>query len=440
MVKLSLKHGSVFLKGVFWDEKIQSASREKLEEAQLKLLRAQLKRVYENSRFYRRKFTQAKVDPSQIRELADIRKIPFTTRKELEGNFKEIVAIPWGKVAALRMTTGTMGTPLTIAHSKKDLEDVAEATARKLTYHGVTGEDVVQVTASYGLWQGAWSIHSGAEKIGCCIIPVGSGNTERQIRIIKQFGTTVLYGVTNYHFRIAEVAKQHGDDMRSSNLKIGICVAEKPTKSQIDLLKKEFGYETVAIDYGATEFPGFSVHCAENPDSHHVWADYHLVETVTPDAREPVENGVRGELVVTTLQREAFPLIRYLSNDVTELKDVEECECGMSHPKIGIDIDRIDYMTKIRGTPVFPSRIEYILREFSDLTGRNQIVLDKRTPKQHVLLRIEKSEELSQAEQESLRTKLRLEIRNRIGVTIDEFEFVPSGTFEMKFKKSIVLT
>jgi len=429
----------VFLEGAFWNKKIQSASEETLKKLQLKLLKAQMRRVYRNSRFYRNKFKQAKVSPSQIRTLQDIAKIPFTTREELENNFQTVLAVSPSKIATLRMTTGTMGKPLTIAHSKKDLKNVAVASARKLTYHGVTHKDVVQVTASYGLWQGAWSVHSGAETIGACIIPVGSGNTERQIRIIKQFHTTVLYGVTNYHFRIAEVAKQLGENLHASSLRIGICVAEKPTKAQIAMLKKEFGYETVAIDYGATEFPGFSVHCMKDLNSHHVWADYHLIEAVDPVTHENLEEGERGELVVTTLQREAFPLIRYLSRDITHLIGFEKCDCGMSHPKVGIDIDRVDYMTKIRGTPVFPSRIEFILGEFSELTGKSQIILDKRTPKQNVTLKVEKKEESPRTAENSLKTKIKLEIKNRIGITIDEIVLVPFGTFEQKFKKSIVI-
>ena len=270
--------------GPFWDEKVETAPVEELRSMQTELFRRQVKRVYEKSRFYRRKFKEHGVHPSDIRSLDDVTKLPFTTRAELEENFEDIVSIPITKVATIRQTSGTTGTPLTIAYSKKDLDIVANAYARKLTYHGVTSKDVVQVTATYGLWQGAWSIHSGARKIGCCVLPVSSGNTERQIRLLKRFGTTVLYAVTNYHFRIAEVAKQIGEDLKSSSLKLGICVTEKPTKQQVKKLKKEFGYDNVMIDYGATEFPGFAVQCKTNPDHHHIWADYHLAEAVDPNS------------------------------------------------------------------------------------------------------------------------------------------------------------
>jgi phenylacetate-CoA ligase len=427
------------LEGDFWNKKIQSASSEELKQLQLKLLKQQLRRVYRSSKFYRRKFREAKVDPSQIKSLADICKVPFTSRKELEEYPWDVLAVPSSELAAVRMTTGTTGKPLTVFHSAKDLDVVAEATARKLAFHGVTSEDVVQVTASYGLWQGAWSVHSGAERIGACVIPVGPGNTERQIRIIKQFNTTVLYGVTNFHFRIAEVARQFGEDLSSSFLRVGVCVAEKPTKTQVEILKKDFGYEVVASDYGATEFPGYSVHCCKDRDFHHVWADYHLVECVDPESLEAVGEGERGELVVTTLQREAFPLIRYRSNDVTSLLGFDVCECGMSHPKVGVDIDRVDYMTKVRGTPVFPSRFEFILGEFPELSGKNQLVLDKRTPRQFVTLRAELVEELPKATQDFLVGKIRLEVKNRVGISVDEVELLPFGSFEAKEKKIVII-
>jgi phenylacetate-CoA ligase len=424
----------------FWNKKIQEASSEELRKLQLKLLKKQVKRVYENSAFYRRKFKEAGVKPSQIRNLGDIAKLPFTSREELEANFHEVLAVPFSDVATIRMTSGTTGRPLRIAHTQRDVEIVAEASARKLTYHGVTKGDVVQVTASYGLWQGAWSVHWGAEKIGACIIPIGPGDTERQILMIKQLGTTVLYGVTNYHFRILEVAKALGEDLRNYSLRIGICVAEKPSKEQISQLEKGFGYEKVAIDYGATEFPGFSVHCEEEKDFHHVWADFYLVEVVDPETHELLGEGARGELVITSLQREAFPLIRYLSRDITDYAGFEKCSCGMSHPKVGVDIDRADFMAKIRGVIVFPGHVEAMLGKFSELTGRYQIIVDKRTPKQEASLKVETNKVLSGALQKSIKEKLIEEVKSRVGVTFNEVIFVPNGTFEGKFRKTVVIT
>lgn len=425
---------------VFWNKKIQGASAEELRKLQLRLLKRQVKRVYENSVFYRRKFKDAGVRPSQIRRLEDVTRLPFTSREELEANFHEVLAVPMQDVATVRMTSGTTGRPLRVAHTKRDVEMVAEASARKLTYHGVTKGDVVQVTASYGLWQGAWSVHWGAEKIGACIIPIGPGDTERQILMIKQLGTTVLYGVTNYHFRILEVAKALGEDLRNYNLRIGICVAEKPNEDQISMLEKGFGYEKVAIDYGATEFPGFSVHCEEERDFHHVWGDFYLIEAVDPETHELLGEGERGELVITSLQREAFPLMRYLSRDITNYAGFEKCACGMSHPKIGVDIDRADFMAKIRGVIVFPGHVEAILGMFPELTGKCQIIVDKRTPKQEATLKVEMGKNVSEALRKSVKERLIEEVKNRVGVTFNEVVFVPSGTFEGKFRKTLVIT
>jgi phenylacetate-CoA ligase len=425
--------------GIFWNEPIQGASAEDLKKLQLRLLQNQVHRVYEKSSFYRGKFEKAGFKPSGIRSLEDLSKIPLTTREELEQNFYNVLAVPRSEVATIRLSSGTTGHPLRIAHSKKDIDMIAEASARRLVYHGVTKRDVVQITSAYGLWQGAWSMHWGAEKIGACVIPIGPADTERQILIIKQFGTTVLYAATNYHFRMLEVAKALGEDLSKNSLTTAICVAEKPTKTQIATLKKEAGYKRVVIDYGATEFPGFSVNCSENEDVHHIWADYYLVEVVDPETHEPLNEGEKGEIVITSLQREAFPLIRYLSRDVTKYIGFEKCECGMSHPKISADIDREDFMTKIRGVTVFPSHVEFLLQKFAGLTGKCQIIVDKRTPKHETTLRVETGRDFSQAAGKALKEEIVAEIKNRVGIRIDEVMFIPSGQLEGKFNKVIVL-
>jgi phenylacetate-CoA ligase len=431
-------HGD-WMNRVFWNRKVQKASVDELKSLQLKLLKRQVAFAYQNSRFYHRRFRESGVGNPRIRSLEDVRKLPFTSREDLERNFWEVLAVPYSRVSTLRLSSGSTGFPLAIAHTQRDIANYAEASARKLTYHGVTGNDVVQVTSTYGLWQGAWSVHWGAEKIGACVIPVGAGDTERQIRIIRQFKSTVLYGVTNYHLRIAEVAKALGEDLRSHKLWLGVCVAEKPSKQQIETLKSEFGYAKVAIDYGATEFPGFSVQC-ECSDYHHVWGDYYLIEAVNPDTHEPCEDGEKGEIAITSLQRQAFPLIRYLSRDVTSFLDFGKCECGMSHPKLGLTIDREDFMTKIRGVAVFPTQIETMLSESSELTSRCQIIVDKRTPQHVVSLKVETNDSLSETGKRSLTRKIVEEVKNRIGITLNDVTFVPSGSFETKYKKSIVVT
>jgi phenylacetate-CoA ligase len=431
--------GNLMDEKIFWNKPIETASVKSLKKLQLKLLRHQIERVYRDSKFYKARFGASGICPSQIESLEDIEKLPFTTREDLENNFKGILSVPLSQLATVRLTSGTTGKPLTIAHTRADIENIAEASARKLSYHGVTDKDSIQVAATYGLWQGAWSVHWGAERIGACVIPVGSGDTERQIRIIKQFRPTVLYGVTNYHFRIAEVARQLGENLSRYSLKIGICVAERPSEAQIAKLKEAFGYNLVAIDYGATEFPGFSVNCSTDVASHHVWSDFYLVEIVDPESHEVLGEGERGELAITSLQREAFPLIRYLSRDITVLKGFEKCECGLTHPKVSADIDREDSMMKLRGVPVFPSQIESILEQLKASAGRIQVVVDKRTPRQVATLNIETNGSLPESEQERLRTILRDQIKNRIGVTFDNVVFVPFGSYGDKIKKSIVI-
>jgi phenylacetate-CoA ligase len=368
-----------------------------------------------------------------------VRRLPFVTRQELETQFDEVLGVPFSRVATVRMTSGTTGHPLKVAYSQRDVELIAEASARKLTYHGVTNRDRVQITAAYGLAQGAWSAHWGAEKIGAFIIPVGPGNTERQIRIIKQLDSTVLYGTTNFHLRILEIAQSLGEDLSCNKLRVGICVAEKPSRTQISALEKGFGYEKVAIDYGATEFPGFSVNCEEDADFHHVWADNYLVEIVDPETHEPLNESERGELVISSLQRAAFPLIRYLSKDVTSVSGFEKCDCGMSHPRISANIDREDFMIKARGVSVFPSHVELILSDYPTLTGNCQLVVDKRTPTQNVTLKVEITRPLTSREEMRLQAQIVDQVKNRVGVRLSNMTFVPKGTFEGKFQKTIAI-
>ena len=411
---------------------------DELKNLQLSLLQKQLKRVYANSPFYRLKFEKAGIHPSDIKSLQDVTKIPFITRQELEQNFREILAVPYSKIATVRLSSGTSGHPLKIAHTRRDINMIADASAKRLFYHGATKEDIVQITSAYGLWQGAWSMHWGAERAGIFVIPIGPADSERQILIIKQFGTTILYAATSYHFRILEVAKSLGENLRNYNLKTAFCVAEKPTASQVETLKKEGGYEKVISDYGATEFPGFSFNCRENPNTHHVWSNYYLVEIVDPETHEPLDVGEKGELVVTSLQREAFPLIRYLSRDITTYYGFEECSCGMYDPKISADIDREDFMTKIRGVTVFPSHIEFLLGKYHELSGRCQIIVDKRTPKHESLLKVETNGSLSQTAENSLRKEIIDDIKNRVGISFNEVVFIPVGQLEGKYPKVIV--
>ena len=417
----------------------EGSSQEDLKKLQFDLLKKQVARVYEKSRFYREKFDKVGLKPSDIQSLKDVTKIPLTTRAELEQNFLNILSVPKSEISTIRLTSGTTGHPLRIAHTKRDIEMIAEASARRLLYHGATQDDVVQITAAYGLWQGAWSMHWGAEKIGACVIPVGPADSERQILLIKQFGTTILYAATNYHFRLIEVANSLGEDLNKYNLKTAFCVAEKPTKSQIAALKRDCGYKKVVSDYGATEFPGFSVNCAKNEDMHHVWADFYLVEVVDPDSHEPLSEGEKGELVITSLQREAFPLIRYLSRDITEYLGFERCECGLSHPRISAEIDREDSMTKIRGVTIFPSHIEFLLNNFAGLTGKCQIVVDKRTPRHETTLRVETENSLPESAEKPLAAEITAEIKNRVGITFNEVEFIHPGQLENKYKKVVVV-
>ena len=407
---------------------------------QLELLKRQIVRICQKSEFYRKKFKRARISPDQINSLEDISKIPLLTREEIQNNFHGMLSVSMEEVSMSIQTSGTTaGSPMTMAHTRNDTAMIAETKARELTLYGVTARDVAQVALPYGLWQGAWSTHWGLRELGSMIIPTGATRTQRQINLMEAFGTTVLFATPNYHLRIAEIFSQMGKNRNKLSLRLGICVAGSLTDQKIRLLKNTLGFKTIFIDYGATEFPGFCTQCPMNPDIHHIWSDNYLVEVVDPETHEPLPANSRGELVITSLRKEAVPLIRYLSKDITTLYNGYKCKCGLSCQTIDADICREDFMVKVRGIPIFPGQIERFVQDFPGITGNIQIVVDRRTPKEYLTINVESDEYIPQTIDKSLCERIQRYVRIYIGITVDNINFVPKGTFGDKFQKSIVL-
>jgi phenylacetate-CoA ligase len=408
---------------------------------QSELLKSQIQRLFRNSKLYQEKFSKAGVGPDDIKGIEDLPKLPFLTREELQGNFDHILSVSPDQIQIIIQTSGTtFGSPLTLAHTRNDIEMIAAAKKRELMLYGVTHKDVAQVTLPYGLWQGAWSTHWGLNEIGACIMATGASSTERQIDLMKRLGTTVLFATPNYHLRIAEVFKQMKHDKNDFSLRLGICVAGKLTHQQGEILKSELGYKKICIDYGATEFAGFCTQCPVNPEIHHIWSDNYLVEIVDPETHQPLPEGVRGELVITSLRKEACPLIRYLSRDMTTLYSVNErCACGLMDPRIDANICREDFMVKVRGIPLFPGQIEHFVKDIPGLTGNIQIVLDKRLPSESIGLNIETDGGLSEEGSKDISGKILRYMKTFLGITVNNINFVPNGTFGDKFKKSVVI-
>ncbi|MFO0795390.1 MAG: AMP-binding protein [Candidatus Brocadiaceae bacterium] len=408
---------------------------------QFELLKKQIQRVFHKSKFYRDKFSRTMVTPDDIKSIEDIHKLPFTTREELQNNFDHILSVSSDEIKMFIQTSGTTsGSPLTLAHTKNDINMIAESKKRELSLYGVTRQDVAQVTLPYGLWQGAWSTHWGLEEIGSCIIAIGPGDTERQLNLMRKFGTTVLFATPNYHLRIAEILKKTQVNKNDLSLRVGVSVAGKLSNQQIDMLKQEMGYESVYIDYGATEFPGFCTQCPANAESHHIWSDNYFVEIVDPETHQPLPEGTRGELVITSLRKEATPLIRYLSRDISTLYHSNvECECGLTHPKIDADICREDFMVKIRGATLFPGQIERLVEEIFGVTSNVQIVVDRRQPSEILTLNIEANNCLSEATTEDIKGKILRYTKTFTGISVNKINFVPVGTFGNKYQKSVVI-
>ena len=415
-----------------------TSKNQKIHLLQLELLKCQLKRIYKESKFYREKFKKACVSPDALKSLNDIKKFPFLTREEIQEHFCDILSVPPSKLLMTIQTSGTTaGNPLTMAHTKKDIEMIAETKAKEFKLYGISKYDVAQVALPYGLWQGAWSTHWGLNKIGTQIVPTGAGKTERQIQIMRHFGITVLFATPNYLLRIAQVFSDMRMKKNSLCLRIAVCVAGKLTGIHSKLIKDILGVKKIFIDYGATEFPAFCAQCPVHLKYHHIWPDNYLVEIVDPDTLTPLPEGSKGELVVTSLKKEALPLIRYLSRDITRYTSPSQCACGLDLPKIDADIDRKDFMIKVRGLPLFPGQVEKLIEGTPGLTGRLQIVVDKRIPRETLSINLERDRHSFVAAQ--VENKIREYISKYIGIKVNTINFVPEGTFADKFRKTIVL-
>lgn len=362
-----------------------------IKELQGKLLKRLVSSVYENVPFYRKRFKEAGLDPGDIRGIEDLqRKFFFTVKDDLRANYPlGMLAVPKRDVVRLHASSGTTGLPTIMAYTQGDIERWSELNARCLAVAGASDEDVVQVAYGYGLFTGGLGLHYGAERMGAKVIPASVGGTKRQIKLMRDLGATVLCCTPSYALYIAEVAEEEGVDPREGlSLRLGIFGAEpwsegirKKVEEALDLRAHDI--------YGMSELygPGVAIECEER-NGLHVWCDHFIVEVVDPKTGEPLEPGEEGELVFTTLTKEAMPLIRYRSRDISVLSE-EPCACGIEHPRVLRIRGRTDDMIKVRGVAVFPSQVEEVLSKISGLAGHYQLVVDKDGPLDKLKVRVE---------------------------------------------------
>lgn len=354
---------------------LETLSRAEIEALQLERLKKTVAQCM-NSPFYRKRFAEHHITPADIRSLDDLQKIPFTTKQDLRDNYPfGLAAVPMEQVVRLHSSSGTTGTPTVILHTQKDLDEWANAVARCLYMVGLRPGDIFQNSSGYGMFTGGLGFQYGAERLGMLTVPAAAGNTKRQIKFITDFGTTALHAIPSYAGRLYEVMEEMGiDPKRDTKLHTLIIGAEPHSEEQRRRIEDMLGVKAYN-SFGMSEMcgPGVAFECKEQ-NGLHIWEDYYIVEIVDPQTLEPVPQGEVGELVLTTINREAMPLLRYRTRDLTRILP-GECPCGRHHIRLGRMKGRSDDMMILKGVNIFPIQIETILMQFAELGNDYLITL-----------------------------------------------------------------
>ena len=369
-------------------------SKAELVELQNKRLRALIRYVYDGSPFFRKRLSSAGISPDDIRSKEDLKKVQFTTKSDLRDNYPlGMISVDRSKLVRLHASSGTTGNPTVVAYTKQDIENWAEMNARCLEIAGVTSQDVVQVAYGYGLFTGGLGLHYGAERLGTKVIPASTGNTKRQLKLMRDLGSTVICCTPSYGLFLAESAKEEGlDPKRDLKLRVGVFGAEPWSETTRKHLEERL-VESAHDIYGMSELngPGVAMECKVK-DGLHVWEDHYIVEVIDQNTGEVLEPGEKGEMAVTTLTKEGMPLLRYRTRDMTVLDD-EVCECGLPHARIKRIMGRTDDMLKIRGICVFPSQVEEILTSMEGVSPHYQLVVDREGSMDKLMVRVEVAED-----------------------------------------------
>lgn len=361
-----------------WNKEFETMPREELSKLQFERLKALVERAGQTSPYYRKKLAEAGVSASDLKSLTDIATLPFTTKEELRCNYPwGMFTVPLKEVVRIHASSGTTGKPIVGGYSRADLKLWAEVMARTVTAAGITADDIVHNGYGYGLFTGGLGFHLGAEAVGATVVPASAGLTRRQLMLMEDFGATVLTCTPSYSLVIAEEAAAEGIDIRERlKLRVGVFGAEPWTEKMREEIEAALNLDAYDI-YGLTEIigPGVSVEC-EHHCGLHIFEDYFYPEIIDPSSGEPLGYGVEGELVFTSLTKEAMPLIRYRTRDRTTLH-AEPCACGRTLVRMEKVLGRTDDMLIVRGVNVFPSQIERVLLEFGELEPHYQIIVDR---------------------------------------------------------------
>ena len=369
--------------------------RAKIAALQLKRLRQTVRNAYDNVPLHRKRMRKIGIEPGDIRSLQDLTRLPFTVKGDLRDHYPfGMFARPRAKIARLHASSGTTGKPTVVGYTLRDIATWAGLMARSMACAGTRPGDVVHNAYGYGLFTGGLGAHYGAERLGATVVPMSGGSTERQIVLIQDFAARVLCATPSYALSIAEVAEKEGVDLRKSKLKIGLFGAEPWSEAMRNEIQIRLGLKAVDI-YGLSEImgPGVACECEEVQAGLHGWEDHFIFEVIDPDTGKPVAEGGQGELVITTLTKEALPMLRYRTRDVTRVS-TERCACGRSHLRIKRITGRNDDMLIIRGVNVYPSQIEAVLVGLPGIAPHYQLVVERKGSLDQVTVEIEAAQDV----------------------------------------------
>ena len=404
-----------------FDPRVETMAQDELKALQLTRLQKTVARCYNNSSFYKKKMDEAGVKPEDIRTLDDLRRLPFTNKTDLRDNYPfGMFSAPMEEIVRVHASSGTTGKPTTVGYTKNDIEAWSGCTARALACAGAGKNDVVQVSYGYGLFTGGLGLHYGVERLGATVLPISSGNTQRQIMLMQDFGTSIVACTPSYALMLGETMRDMGVDRSKLRLKAGVFGAEPWTEGMRKQIEELMGIDALDI-YGLSETmgPGVAIECREEKHGLHIWEDQFIVEILDPETCEPLPDGEVGELVITTINKEGIPTLRYRTHDLTCIIP-EPCSCGRTHRRIARLKGRTDDMLIVRGVNVFPSQVETVLTRVDGVVPHYLIVVDRKNNSDTMEVQVElHPDAVSDTVKniESIRATLSKELQSYLGIS-----------------------